>query len=849
MSRYQISQRYLEELVTATLAGEVEDLQISVPVEGDLRLTGRILCDGSDPEETRRFLEELVEAELKDWRVRLEGVFMSRNLPKNLVYHARSCAHFPEAVYQVLQVKGGVEPLYRIRVRHADQYLGKKRNRIQKLHEVLESLKVEVVPLGRQDSSSSLNTLPKVQSWIEPFVKRIPGFLPTHVHAYKVNSDRESIWIAYNFKGDPLALETLARHIALETDIQVTLEYKLSRADARTLIEEAFAKLKWVEGYQISFQDKNSNFLVSVDCEKTREEGLRTLTRDLSSRSGFRVDVSIDVERDVMVGRLARAFPKEAILTWIRHLDENLFELEAYYPFDPAREVLEKWSDEQEAQWGVKVMFTDPFLHAPDFRCRSLRGSDAETIAARYNRPKAFSPEALEVAERVAVIDWEFEKSRRRDIRETVVLSIDPERTKDIDDALSVVQLPDGNYEVGVHIADVSAFVPQGSALDQEAMLRGFTTYLAEGEIPVIPPLLSDGVCSLHGDKDSLCMSVFMTLTPDGEMLDFRVDRTIIHNYSRFAYAGAQKILNGKDPEHPYAWQILTLGELSQRMRSNRKALGALDLSLEDDPEKPSHQLIEEFMLQANECVSRFLTQNHPTRLCLFRIHPDVTETSLNALRDLAKHLRIQSRISDQQSMQKALEEVLHTPSFDIFRFHVGRVLEKATYHVDQLGHGALAKEDYAHFTSPIRRYTDLIIHRLIEDCFYKEERGGKACYEKDELLLIAEHLNAMEIRVDAGSFESHRLRDLQGYDGMRRTLNGRILSFMRGRMALKLEQTDLLVYVRYKDAKATGMMPVSILDENTDRYYTLGEEVLAKTEGVDWNTKSITARLVRGGG
>lgn len=848
MSRYQVSPRYLEELITATLAGEVEDLQISLVGEGEVRLTGRIYCDGSDPEETRAFLEELVEAELQGWRVRLEGVFMGRNLPPNLVYHVRSCAHFPEAVYHVYQVKGSGEPLYRVRVRHADQYLGKKRNRIQKLHEVLGGLKVEVVSLGRQEASTVLNTLPKVQAWIEPFTRRVPGFLSTHVHAYKVNGERESMWIAHNFKGDARALEKLARLITLETDILVTLEYKLSRADARALIEEAFSRLKWVEGYQISFQEKNSNFLVSVDCERTREEELRTLTRELSSRSGFRVDISIDVERDVMVGRLARAFPKEAILTWIRHLDENLFELEAYYPFDPAREALEKWSDEMEAQWGVKIMFSDPFLHAPDFRYRTLRGSDAETIASRYNRPKSFSPEALEIAEKLSVVDWDYERSRRRDIRETVVLSIDPERTKDIDDALSVVQLPDGNYEVGVHIADVSAFVPQGSALDQEAMLRGFTTYLTEGEIPVIPPILADGVCSLHGDKDSLCMSVFMTLTPEGEMTSFRVDRTIIHNYCRFAYAGAQKILNGKDPEHPYAWQILTLGTLSQQMRANRKALGALDLSLEDDPEKPSHQLIEEFMLQANECVSRFLTENHPTGLCLFRIHPDVTETSLNALRELAKHLRIQTPISNQTSMQKALEEVLHTPAFDIFRFHVGRVLEKATYHVDQLGHGALAKEDYAHFTSPIRRYTDLIIHRLIEDCFYKEARGGKACYEKEELLLIAEHLNAMEIRVDAGSFESHRLRDLQNYDGMRRTLTGRILSFMRGRIALKLEQTDLLVYVRYKDAKATSMMPISVLDENTDRYYSLGEEVVAKTEGVDWNTKSITARLVRGG-
>lgn len=845
MAKNDMSQRYLEELVRSTLEGEVQELQIQVSGPQQLKLTGWIVCDGSDPEETRNFLEELVETELPGWRVSLDGVFMSRNLPPNLVYQARACAHFPEAVYQVLKLPG-VEPVYRIRVRHQDQFLGKKRNRYAKLLEHIPGVKVEVVPLGRQDSAAPLNTMPKVAEWFEPFVKRVPGFSTSNIHTYKVYSEREAMLVQHNAKVDARALDRLARHIAQVTDIQVTFEYKMSRPEARALVEEAFSQIKWIEGYHISFQEKNANFVVTVDCEKTRTDELNALTKALAEKTSFRVDVVIDIERDVMISRLVRGFPEHAILTWIKHLDENLYEVEAYVPFDPAREQLEAWSDSMEAQWGAKIIFSEPFMRSPDFRFRNLRGADAETIALRYNRPMAFSPEAIAIADKTAQIDWEFEKTRRKDIRDVVVLSIDPERTKDIDDALSVVQLENGNFEVGVHIADVSSFVPQGSTLDQEAMLRGFTTYLAQGEIPVIPPNLSDWACSLHGNKDSLTVSVFMVLTPEGEMLESRVDRTLIHNYCRFAYAGAQKILDGKDPEHPYAWQILTLGALSRKMRAIRKESGALDLSLEDDPEKPSHQLIEEFMLQANECVSRFLTENHPTGLCLFRVHPDVTELALQGLRDLAKHLRISTPITDQQSMQKALEELLHTPKFDIFRYHVGRVLEKATYHVDQLGHGALSKEDYAHFTSPIRRYTDLIIHRLIEDALYKEERGGKASYERDELLLICGHLNAMEVRVDAGSFESHRLTDLLQYDGARRSYTGRILSFMRGRMAIKLEQTDLLVNVRYRDMKVEKLMPLTIMDEFTDRYYALGEEVNVRTEGVDWASKAINARVVR---
>jgi len=175
----------------------------------------------------------------------------------------------------------------------------------------------------------------------------------------------------------------------------------------------------------------------------------------------------------------------------------------------------------------------------------------------------------------------------------------------------------------------------------------------------------------------------------------------------------------------------------------------------------------------------------------------------------------------------------------------VGRVLEKAIYHVDQLGHGALAKEDYAHFTSPIRRYTDLIIHRLIEDVLCLEERGGTSCYSREDLQVMADHLNHMEIRVDAASYESHRLKDLQHFDGARRSYEGRILSFMRGRITVKLEQTDLLVHVRYQDLQQQSLMPTSINDEFSGRYFSLGEGVTIRTDGVDWRSKSINARIV----
>ena len=509
---------------------------------------------------------------------------------------------------------------------------------------------------------------------------------------------------------------------------------------------------------------------------------------------------------------------------------------------DPS--VLETWSDAMEERWGVQIVIEPPFLHAPDLRYRDELGADLETIARRYNRPPAFPEEVLAQArDTAAAFDLERDPGRR-DIREAVVLSIDPARTRDLDDALSIEEIAPGRYRVGVHIADVSPFVPKGSALDEEALRRGFTTYLAEGEIPVLPEILANGICSLHGGQDSPALSLFVELGDDAAVHGYSLARTLIHNHCRLNYKQAQAVLDGADHEH--AWRLRTMDRLAKTLRAARKAAGSLDLNLEPDPEKASHQLIEEFMLLANECVARFLKAEHPTGLCLYRTHPEVQSPDWPALDQVSRYLGGAVRVRDQSSMQKALEDFVGYREFEIFRFHVGRALEKATYHFEQLGHGALAKQHYAHFTSPIRRYSDLIVHRLIEDALYKEERGSTSSYSTDELLPICEHLNRMEIRVDAGSFESHRLEDLRRFEGRGRTGPGVVLGLMRGRVWIRLEGTDLRVSVPYRSASSREeLMPVRITDRHTGVTYSLGQEVVVQTRGVDWGRKSIEAVIV----
>jgi len=653
MARLSISKRYLEELVQATLQDEILEVTIQVPEEGRLRVTGRIVVEEA-PEEIRGFLEEMLMTELPGWDVEVDGLFISPELLPNLPFKAQQIAQFPEAVYFIEKVKTN---LFRIWVRHQSLFLSKKRNRISKLRDAFPEATLEFRALGSEEDITLLRTLPAVQAWIAPFVKNVSGLAPENFHAYRTDRNKQSIWLAHNSDVSFPALRTLRHRIMSATDVLAVFEYRMSRADARAKLEAALTALGWIESYHVSFQEKHSIFLVSVDTEQSRMEALAGIARRLAEDTGFRVEMKIDVERDSMIVRLAKAFPEDGILTWIKHVDASLYEVEAYIPFDPQRERLEAWSDEMEETWGAKILFSDPFMRSPDFRFRELRGDDAETIAKRYNRPGEFSPSALALAEELASIHWEEALTQRLDFRETPVMSIDPVRTKDLDDALSITSLEEGGFEVGVHIADVAPFVPQGSALDQEALSRGFTTYLVEGEIPVIPPALSDQACSLHGGQDSLALSVFIRMDAMGLMQDFEVKRCVIHNWKRFSYAEVQAILNGGD--HEFSWQILTLGRLSRLMRASRKAAGALDLSLDDDPEKESHQLIEEFMLQANECVSRFLGEKHPAGVCLFRIHPDVTDNSMEALNQLAQHLKIQVKIKDQGTMQRALEAVL----------------------------------------------------------------------------------------------------------------------------------------------------------------------------------------------
>ncbi|MEN0065769.1 MAG: ribonuclease catalytic domain-containing protein [Myxococcota bacterium] len=819
-------------------------------------LTGRIRADVDDPAEAVSFIEELA-AEAIEAPVFVDAPVVDREIPGVEVYAILDTPDRPTDVIHVHETEPGT---LTVLVRDQPRNLSAKSNRLPGLKKKLDSWTIVPRELGNGTDPKTLSTQPQTVTFLTPWLKDA-GIAPEAVHHHKVDVKRKRLEVLLDSEDTPaLQLRRLGRTIRNATDIDVKLRHRIAGHRARDVVYAAFQELDTVEGVQVQWDPRLEGVACTVDAPEAQRDGLQRFCDRLSEQLGVPVVFVLDSKGEVMVERLLKAFPEEGIVTGFRHVEGKTYVAEALLPLQD-HDVLLAWTDQMEAEWGVQILIEDPRLRAPDLRYADRLGSDADTIALRYNRPRSMPSEIQTQADELVNafdLDAEVASGRRRDLRQDrIVMSIDPTRTKDLDDALSINALEDGRYAIGVHIADVSPFVPQDTPIDREALKRSFTTYLAEGEIPVLPPILADQVCSLHGGQDSPALSLLFTMDEALNVTDVEVVRSAIHNYCRFDYSTAQGIIDGDD--HEYAWAIRTLDRLAQALRSRRKEQGSLDLSLEPDPEKRSHQLIEEFMLLANEQVARYLVEHHPKSLCLYRVHPHVGETDWGSLQQVAQYLDLDTRVSDQASMQRALEEAAAVdvtddgqlgPTYRVFRYHVGQLLQKATYHFEQLGHGALHKDYYAHFTSPIRRYPDLIVHRLLEDALYAAERDRQSSYEPEGLLTIQEHVGSMEIRVDAGSFESHRLVELQAFDRGTRVEDGLIVGLMRGWAAIRLDRTDLSVSVRYRDEKTLGVaMPVRVTDQGTGLSLSLGQRVTVRTHGVDWARTSVEAEIIGVGG
>jgi ribonuclease R len=465
----------------------------------------------------------------------------------------------------------------------------------------------------------------------------------------------------------------------------------------------------------------------------------------------------------------------------------------------------------------------------PGVSSRRVR-NDAEmhAILAEFGLPSSY-PGAIEAqAERIGESISEAEVSRREDFRSIPTFTIDPVDAKDFDDALSVRRLGNGNWEVGVHIADVTHYVPTGSGIEEEARKRGTSVYLVDRTVSMLPERLSNYICSLRPEEDKLCFSVIFEMDGEAWVKGSRLVRTVIRSDRRFTYGEAQEVI--ERGEGAYSKELVGLNALALKLRANRFAAGAInfdhyevkfEIGEEGEPlrvyfeeAKESNKLVEEFMLLANRRVAEEFAgvggRKPPT--FVYRIHepPDAEKITNFAafVSRLGYKLNTQGTAKDlSKAINGLLESVRGKREENLIETLAVRAMQKARYTTQNAGHYGLAFSHYTHFTSPIRRYPDMLVHRLLTR--YQSGGGSPSAKEYEAL---CEHATAMEIQATNAERASIKYKQVEYMqDKVGETFEG-IISGV----------TEWGLYVELNENKCEGLVPIRDLG---DDYYEFDDK------------------------
>lgn len=455
--------------------------------------------------------------------------------------------------------------------------------------------------------------------------------------------------------------------------------------------------------------------------------------------------------------------------------------------------------------------------------------TEMHAILAEYGLPYVYPANVEAAAEKISAEITPEDYAEREDCREVVTFTIDPKDAKDFDDALSLRALKPGLWEVGVHIADVSHYVKEGNVIDKEAFKRATSVYLVDRTIPMLPERLCNFICSLRPDEEKLAYSVIFQMNDKAEVKDYRIRHTVIRSNRRFTYEEAQAMIEGGEGD--YKPEILELNRLAQILREKRLANGAINfdrcevkfeidekgkpLSVYFKESKEANQLIEEFMLLANRTVAEHVgkvPKNKKPKVFPYRIHDLPEPEKLDNLNQFIARFGYKIRTGGSkkevsQSINRLLGDVNGKKEQNLIETVSLRAMQKARYSIYNIGHYGLAFDYYTHFTSPIRRYPDLMVHRLLT----RYEAGGRTA-TADKYEPMCEHSSAMEqtaanaerasIKYKQVEFMSERLG--QEYDGV---ISG---------------VTEWGIYVEINENKCEGMVPMRDLG---DDYYEFDEK------------------------
>ncbi|WP_456277733.1 ribonuclease R [Bacillus sp. AK128] len=500
-------------------------------------------------------------------------------------------------------------------------------------------------------------------------------------------------------------------------------------------------------------------------------------------------------------------------------------------------------------------------------------GIDILSVIHKYGLPQEFPTEAIQQANDVPDTISEDQIGNRRDLRNETIVTIDGADAKDLDDAVTVTKLENGNYKLGVHIADVTHYVREGSPIDVEAADRGTSIYLVDRVIPMIPHRLSNGICSLNPKVDRFTLSCEMVINQQGEVVSHEIFESVIKTTERMTYKDVNHILDDKDEEVREKYSGLVpmfelMGELAQVLRNKRMERGAIDFDfkeakvLVDEESKPydvvlrersvAERLIEEFMLLANETVAEhFHWMNVPF---MYRVHEDPKEEKLNRFFEFITNFGYVVKGSGNsihpRALQQVIEAVQGTPEETVISTVLLRSMKQARYDAESLGHFGLSTEFYTHFTSPIRRYPDLIVHRLIRTYIIDKKIDEKTKEKWDHLLPdIADHSSNMERRAVEAERETDELKKAEYMeDKIGEEYDGMISSVTNFGLFVELPNTiEGLVHVSYltDDYYRYDESSYAMIGERTGNIFRIGDEIKVRLINVNKDERSIDFEIV----